>query len=72
MSNGNLRDSRMLLVFRYVPGISRRNQEKLQPRLTAMKIVKLAIAAAAVSLLAAACCPSPKMAPAPAPMTSAK
>ena len=39
-------------------------------RTSTMKIVKLAIAAAAVSLLAASCCPPAPMAP--APMTSSK
>jgi hypothetical protein len=37
-----------------------------------MKIAKLAIAAAAVSFLAASCCPSTAPAPAPAPVTSSK
>jgi hypothetical protein len=37
-----------------------------------MKIAKLAIAAAAVSLLAASCCPSSAPAPAPAPVQSSK
>jgi hypothetical protein len=47
--------------------------QKQQPHLkTTMKIAKLAIAAAAVSLLAASCCPSSAPAPAPAPATSSK
>jgi hypothetical protein len=37
-----------------------------------MKIAKLAIAAAIVSLFAASCCPSAAPAPAPAPVTSSK
>jgi len=37
-----------------------------------MKIAKLAIIAAAASLLAASCCPNAAPAPAPAPATSSK
>jgi hypothetical protein len=50
-----------------------RTSSRQQPHLiNTMKIAKLAIAAAAVSLLAASCCPSTAPAPAPAPVTSSK
>jgi hypothetical protein len=70
--SGLASQSRAASLPAYRSGFDHRVKQQQPQKTNIMKIAKLAIAAAAVSLLAASCCPSTAPAPAPAPVQSSK